>query len=49
MSMPGFTADVTLYRASENHRAAVAREGVGRGNVVIAQLADLCDVVVEDY
>jgi hypothetical protein len=37
MSMPGFTADVTLYRASENYRGAVAREGAGSGNVVIPQ------------
>jgi hypothetical protein len=38
MSMPGFTADVTLYHASENYRGADAGEGVGRGNVVVPQL-----------
>ena len=37
MSMPGFNADVTLYRASENYRGAVAGEGVARGDVVIPQ------------
>ena len=38
MSMPRFTADLTLYRASENYGGAVAGEGVGSGDVVIPQL-----------
>jgi hypothetical protein len=42
MSMPGFTADVTIYSARENYRGAFAREGVGRIDVVIPQLPISC-------
>ena len=49
MSMPGFTADATLYRAGENYKGAPARQGVGRGNAVIPQEPSLCDVVLDEF
>ena len=45
MSMPGFTADATIYRASANYRGAASTEGVGR--VVIPQARNCKDLLDE--
>jgi hypothetical protein len=37
MSIPGFTAEATLYRASGNYRVIVGRSEVGRGHTIVPQ------------